>query len=82
MKVILDAERMQDREETFSYLREQFRFPEYFGNNLDALYDCLTELSDTVIVVEHEDQAGAWYQKIKRVLQNACEVNEELKIEN
>lgn len=81
MRVILDAGKMENREDTFAYLKEQFQLPEYFGNNLDALYDCLTELTDTVVVIEHEDQAGAWYKKVERVLADACRENPGLKCE-
>ena len=26
------------------YLKEKFSFPDYYGKNLDALYDCLTDI--------------------------------------
>ena len=26
------------------YLKEALNFPDYYGKNLDALYDCLTEI--------------------------------------
>lgn len=26
------------------YLKKVFNFPNYYGNNLDALYDCLTDI--------------------------------------
>ena len=43
MKVILDGRKMTDKEATHEYLKEQLQFPDYYGCNLDALYDCLTE---------------------------------------
>ena len=27
-------------------------FPDYYGHNLDALHDCLTDLDDTQLVIE------------------------------
>ena len=33
-----------DREGVMSAIAEAFSLPEYFGRNLDALYDCVTDL--------------------------------------
>ena len=33
-----------------AYLKEKFGFPEYYGNNLDALYDCLTDISEPTAI--------------------------------
>ena len=42
-QIALDAERLRRREEAQAYLREAFGFPDYYGNNLDALHDMLGE---------------------------------------
>jgi len=34
-----------DKEALFSFLADELQFPEYFGKNWDALYDCLVNLS-------------------------------------
>ena len=39
--MVLDALKMQTRDDAHIYLKEEFRFPDYYGENLDALYDCL-----------------------------------------
>lgn len=41
--VILNGLRMTDREAAHSYLAEKMDFPAYYGRNLDALADCLSE---------------------------------------
>lgn len=46
MKVILDGREMTDKETTHLYLKEQLQFPDYYGCNLDALYDCLTDTEE------------------------------------
>ena len=46
MKVELDGRRMTDRETVHEYLSEVLGFPAYYGKNLDALYDCLTEIGE------------------------------------
>lgn len=33
------------RQRGHDYLAEALNFPDYYGKNLDALYDCLTEIS-------------------------------------
>ena len=32
------------KSEGHDYLKETLNFPDYYGKNLDALYDCLTEI--------------------------------------
>lgn len=53
MEVILDCSKCTDRAAAHAYLKEQFGFPDHYGNNLDALYDCLMELSDCTILLQN-----------------------------
>lgn len=52
-----------------------FRFPEWFGGNLDALYDCLTELDDAQLTIYQwnalADALGEKTDTLKRVLLDA-----------
>jgi len=55
--VVIDICDMRDRRDLFKAFSEQLKFPDYFGNNWDAFYDCLTDLSwlsrnTTLIVIE------------------------------
>ena len=68
MKIVLDAGRMTSKEEAHAYLKEILNFPEYYCNNLDALHDCLEEMTDVEIIVENEENAGNYYRYVKKVL--------------
>lgn len=38
------------RREIHEYIAEKMAFPEYYGHNLDALYDCLTDITEPTAV--------------------------------
>ena len=85
MKYILDANEMTTKENAHAYLKEQLELPEYYGMNLDALHDCLTELAvPTEIVISKkvtEEKYLGWYGKqLLAVLQDAAEENEALQV--
>lgn len=46
MTVQLDGRLMTDRAAAHTHIQQQFSFPEYYGRNLDALYDLLTDISE------------------------------------
>ena len=43
--ITLDVERMTSVPALHKYLRSALALPVYYGANLDALYDCLTEIA-------------------------------------
>ena len=81
MKVVLDAMRLQRKEDAHKYLREALNFPEYYGGNLDALHDCLTELDEVVIEFVNADKvSGGYFAKVMNVFEDSAEENRGLKI--
>lgn len=74
MIIRLDARRM-GRCRLHSYLAEMLPLPEYYGRNLDALHDWLTEVNDLTLVVEYTAQAGPTFGAPRRVLEDSAREN-------
>lgn len=84
-KITLDLAHMQSVPALHNYLRSALALPVYYGANLDALYDCLTELdaaTELVVPKAIVDEAHlGWYgEQLLQVLQDAAEENEVLKV--
>lgn len=55
--ITLDGGLITDREELHKVFRERLALPDYYGNNLDALYDVLSTYSETIeITIFNEEQ--------------------------
>ena len=55
----LNGKKMKTRGEAYEHIAETLGFPEYFGKNLDALYDLLTEMSGDVSMKNADDMINA-----------------------
>ena len=54
----LDGTCLRGREAAHAYLQEMLGFPAWYGKNLDALYDLLTEQTEeTMIFISDADAA-------------------------
>ena len=72
MRIILDASKMTEAAAAHQYLMEQLPLPEHYGKNLDALYDCLGELEDTVVVFENIPEEPSYFYRVLRVFRDAA----------
>lgn len=80
-KIILDASMMEEAEVTHKYLKEMLKLPEYYGFNLDALYDCLTDECSATLIIRNSEGVGAYFTRVLEVMLDAQEENQELHIE-
>lgn len=59
----------------YDQLSRNLNLPEWFGRNLDALYDCLTDLQDAQITIYHwsrlSDCLGTKANMLRQVLTDA-----------
>jgi RNAse (barnase) inhibitor barstar len=78
-RCLLDGSRLDDAAAVYRELGLVFRFPPYFGNNPDALWDALGEYGGEPVAVVWRDAAqsaerlGPDYARIVAVLQKAAE---------
>ena len=62
MEYTIDALKVNEREEAHEYLAEVFSFPDYYGKNLDALFDCLGEMRiDRIRIINSEKGENYFY---------------------
>ena len=78
--VILDCAEIHTRDELHDVLSDLLALPEWYGRNLDALHDCLTESgADTRLTVCHAEELrrnlGAYADRFLLVLRNCAGEN-------
>lgn len=76
-KILLDLSKMTRRIPAHEYLQKKLDFPDYYGKNLDALSDCLSELGPCHIVFMQSEEIpeGSYAHKVIREIQEATEMN-------
>ncbi|MCF0120810.1 MAG: barstar family protein [Oscillospiraceae bacterium] len=79
-EILLDGSELESMEEIHLLFKEKLELPEYYGFNLDALYDVLTEQTeDVMIIVRSRTQLsrtlGRRYARLMRMLHEAAEEN-------
>ena len=83
MTVILDGNAMVDRVSAHSHLADRMELPTYYGRNLDALYDVLTEIGEETEIVLTDpaavvEQMGKYGEALLATMQEAAEENPRL----
>ena len=81
----LDLMNVTTAEELQELLVKELPLPEYYGRNLDALYDVLTENGDDWNIIFYNisgaaEKLGQYFDNIKRGCRDACLENSKLKV--
>ena len=84
-RIKIDASKMQTRDDIHDYMEDIFDFTDYYGRNLDALYDRLQEVTDDIdLFFTHDAIAGIldvpYAYRTLMVLGKACDENPHLHI--
>lgn len=76
----LDGKEIRDRKQLHDTLAMELQFPVWYGANLDALYDCLTDIHiETRLTVLHSgelrENLGPYADKLLYVLRQTAREN-------
>lgn len=79
-KVYINCAEISDRLQLHKTLARELEFPYWYGGNLDALHDCLGDISDdTLIVIENfahlEKTLGNYALSFRKVMDNSAMEN-------
>lgn len=77
---ILDGNNITDKETLHDTLAGSLHLPDWYGRNLDALYDCLSDIQEeTEIRLLHEEalenHLGNYARTLKKTVHEACQEN-------
>lgn len=82
-KIILDGTQFTNKEKLHSILKSELQLPAYYGNNLDALLDCLTGDIDIPMSIEwrnfecSKELLGDYAEKTLKIFLNAADFLQE-----
>ena len=84
--IILDGLALTDKQRAHRYVKLQVGFPEYYGENLDALWDILSAVSKPthIVLINPEEltaNLGEYADLFIAVFLEAAEANKALKFE-
>mgnify|MGYP003299397037 CR=1 FL=1 len=83
--VILDGNEIISMSDIHNIFAEELDFPDYYGRNLDALYDCLGDVTDEVeIVIENREELsemlGISFDRLCNLFVDVSEENENISV--
>lgn len=84
--IVLDGVMMKEHRQTHEYLAQCLGLPDYYGHNLDALHDCLSEIRESTRLVLYRidkitDQLGNYGLLLLRVIRESSRQNSYLSVE-
>ena len=85
-EIRLNGSRMVDKSITHAYLKRKLSLPDYYVNNLDALWDCLsTDFSPKRIIIHKPESIienlSSYGKLLLKLFQEVGEVNECIQVD-
>ncbi len=59
-RIIIDGDEIYNKEKLHRMMKEAFNLPDYYGKNLDALHDCLTEIPGAELQLRNVSKMIEW----------------------
>lgn len=84
-RIVVDGEKCTTKEKTHQILKKGLGLPDYYGANLDALWDALTsDFSERMIVIRHPESIlknlGAYGSSLLRLFEDSKQENDHIHI--
>lgn len=83
-EIIIDCRDFISRSDLHRIFAAALSFPDHYGNNLDALHDCLSEIGDTTLRMNHwntaEQLLGRYACCTRRAIEDAAADNVHLTV--
>ena len=71
-EIIIDCAEATDVKSMHRLLAQALSFPAWYGNNYDALHDCLTDIrEDTTVTLLHFDQTDHFNEIFRMVFEDS-----------
>ena len=80
LHIILNGAKLETKEAMHDYLAKMLHLPEYYGRNLDALHDCLTDIGEETELILLNWDAFDHTKRVMNVIVDAARENSNLKI--
>ena len=87
MKIVLPGTQLISEQKIHKILKEKLNLPQYYGENLDALLDCLTSWVSLPLTIswenfnESKQYLGSYADKLLKIFQDAEKELDGFKIE-
>ena len=86
-RVFLLGSKMTSKEKAHEYIKEMLNFPDYYGRNLDALWDLLISCSNkkSIYLLNEEElykDLGEYGKSIVEVFREAADLNDNIQFYN
>ena len=69
MRYEIDLSGVYNPDNLHEVIAEVLPLPDYYGGNLDALHDCLTDFRDLTLIIVNSD-CGGYFRKLLPVMQD------------